>query len=693
MMTRRTPLALLALALAAPAAAQFPTAPPDGAPLAPLRFPPFQEATLRNGLRLILVENHQLPIVSFSLGIPSGAVSEPAAMRGLAGMTAELLTKGTATRTAEEISARIEGVGGSLNAGAGVDFFSLSSTVLTEHADLAFELAADVLLHPAFPQTELDLARRRTLSGLRLERSQPAAVAARFFARELYGDHPYGQAPTEETVGAITREAVQQFAAEQLKPQGALLVVAGDLTLPQARALAERHLAGWTGRAPARSYGRPPQARPTEILLVHRPGSEQSNILLGNLALRPGDGQYYATVLANKVLGGGADARLFQILREERSWTYGAYSNVSRPFDVGRFQASAEVRTPVTDSALAELLHQVRRMRDERIPDSTLQAAKGFLTGVFPLTIETPGQVAGQVSTQERLGLGSDYLRRYRERLAAVTADQARAAARLVMRPDSAVIVVVGDGTAIYEGLRAIGTVRIIDVEGNRLTPEDLTAPPAGLTLDPALLTARTDSLRVMAQGREVGSMVTQVTVAGDSVIVREAFNLAAFGVQQGSRTVLARDLTLRAYQQDVNMGGQRGATNLTYDGNHVTGQAFRPPRGPGATGTTVDIDTTLAAGVVDANYISTVLPALALAPGASFTVTAFDPTDGSTRAITVAVEGSEDVTVPAGTFGVYRVSLTGGPQAVTFYVTRDAPRRIIKFEITGAPIAAELVQ
>jgi hypothetical protein len=487
---------------------------------------------------------------------------------------------------------------------------------------------------------------------------------------------------------------VQQFAREHLRPQDGWLVVAGAISLNDVRALVERHLGTWSGQPPARAYGRTPAPRATDILLVHRPGSEQSNILIGNLAMRPGDQQYYAATVANKILGGGTDARLFQILREERGWTYGSYSSFNRPFDVGRFQATAEVRTPVTDSALAEMLHQVRRIRTERVPDSTLESAKGFLTGVFPLTIETPQQVAGQVAVQERLGLGQDYLRRYRERIAAVTSPQLMAAARATVRPDSAVIVVVGDGAVIHAGLRAIAPVRIVDVEGNRLTPEDLMAAPEAPTLDPAMLAPHTDSLAVNVQGREVGHMVTEVTRSGDSIIIREAFILAAFGVNQSSRMVLAAtDLALRGYTQDVNMAGQGGTTHLTYTGSRVQGRAFKAPQSPGAAGTTVDVDTTLAEGVVDVNYLSTVLGALPLAPGAEFTVTTFDPSDGATRVMTVSAAGPENLTVPAGTFSVYRVSLSGGPQPVTFYLTAAGPRRMVKFEIAGAPLSVELVR
>ncbi|MGH7700985.1 MAG: M16 family metallopeptidase, partial [Gemmatimonadales bacterium] len=204
--------------------AQVPTEPPPAAALRPLQFPPFQEATLANGLQVVVVENHELPIVSISLALPAGNRYEPAGRAGLADLVAELLTKGTKTRTAEQIAATIEGVGSSLGASADPDFLFVRSTVLTDHVGLAFDLIGDVMLNATFPESELELARTRMLSQLRLERSAPEAVADRYFAARLYGDHPYGRRATEASVRAVTATVVRGYAATRLRPRGALLV-------------------------------------------------------------------------------------------------------------------------------------------------------------------------------------------------------------------------------------------------------------------------------------------------------------------------------------------------------------------------------------------------------------------------------------------------------------------------------------
>ncbi|MDH4046138.1 MAG: insulinase family protein, partial [Gemmatimonadota bacterium] len=191
--TLRSLIGLVLVVISAGAAqGQFPTEPPAPMPLTKLGFPPFREARLRNGLDVILVENRRLPVVSIQFSIPTGSVHDPAGKRGVAEMVSDLLTKGTATRTAEQIAAAIEGVGGSLNASAGTDFFTISATVLADGADLAFALIGDVLRNATMPDEEIELTRRRILSALDVERSDPAAIADRYFSRTLYGDHPYG---------------------------------------------------------------------------------------------------------------------------------------------------------------------------------------------------------------------------------------------------------------------------------------------------------------------------------------------------------------------------------------------------------------------------------------------------------------------------------------------------------------------
>lgn len=677
---------------ALPAAAQFPPTPPPPAPLRPMQFPPFQEARLSNGLQLIVVENHELPIVSLSLAFPAGSRYDPPGMEGLADLTAELLTKGTKTRTADQIAAQIEGVGGFLAASAGADWLTVSTTVLTDHLGLALELLSDVLLNATFPQSEFDLALKRAQSALQLEKSNPAALADRFFAREIYGDHPYGRSLTQASLAALSRDAVEQFARSRLTPQGAYLVVAGDITLSDARANLERYLGSWRGSTPApASDPQPPGHRPTQILLVHRPGSAQSNIVVGNLAMGPRDPLYYAITVGNKILGGGTDARLFQILREQKGWTYGAYSSVTRRLGTGYFAASTEVRTPVTDSALVELLAQLRRFRTEVVTDSELGAARGYLIGSFPRSIETPQQVASQVTTVKLLGLGDDYLRTYRERLAAVTAADIRNAALRLIKPDSAVIVVVGDGEAVYDKLRAMAPVKIVDPDGKLLAPEDLRPKTSSIAFDPAQLVTRRDSFQVMVQGNPFGYMTAEIVRRADSLVYIEETVIAAAGLRQKTSVRLdPSSLRVLSVERTGSAGGQALDGRVDYRGDRVRGRVQVPDPRAG-TPRVVELDTSLAAGTVDESAFQPLVAALPLTEGAAFSLQVFEAAEKRTRTLSVRVAGTTDLTVPAGSFSAYKVEVSGTPQPFVFYVSREPPRRLVKIEIVGQPLTFEL--
>lgn len=677
--------------LASSLAAQYPTAPPSPGKLRPLEFPATSEATLDNGMRLVVVENHRLPIVSVSLNTAAGTRYEPEGLAGLASAAAELLTKGTESRTADQIAELIESAGGSLTASADNDFFVLSSTVLTDQVELVFDLMGDVLLHSTFPESELELYRKRMLSTIRAGKSDPGQLVSRYFARELYGDHPYGRSPTETSVSAITRDDVAGFARDYLVPAGALMVVAGDISADRARSLAERALGEWRGEPRTTQVPTPPARRPTQILLVNRPGSAQSSIRIGNLALRPTDDLYYAARIANQVLGGGFEGRLLSVLREKNGWTYTAGSGVLRRKDIGYFQAGTEVRTEVTDSTLVELLNQLRLIRQDDLTDTELASAKGFMVGSFPLAIETPQQVARAVANTKLMGLGDDYLPKYRERLAAVTAADTKKAARTVIHPDSAVVVVVGDGQAIYDKLVAISPVHIIDTDGNPVSPDDLAPKAIAVEFDTSQLEVGTDSFQITLQGNPMGQLVTELSRSGDTLVYSENMSLAAIGMSQA--TTLAFDaatLTPITVEQNGQFAGQSAEIRLTYSDGRVKGHSQTPQ--PGGAPKVVDVDTTVVAGTVDLNAVQFLLPTLPLAEGASWTLNAFDASKGTIRQVKLKVAGVEDITVPAGTFSAFRIDGDTGGQSFVFYVSRDTPRQLVKVELVGQPLGFELV-
>ncbi len=680
------------LVVAAPLAAQepFPPRPPKPDRLRPVQFPPFNELALPNGMTLLLVENHEQPTLSLSLSFRAGSAFDPAGKEGVAAFVAELLTKGTPARNADQIAAAIEGVGGSIGASAGDDFLTASVDVLSDHADLAFSLLGDVTRRATFPEQELELARTRYLSALEVELSQPQNVAARTFQQEIYGRHPYGRNTSAAAYKAITRDDVVAFAGRRLRPGGALLVVAGDITLPRARELAMQAFGGWSGAAPpAPAFPAPPPKRGTDILLVNRPGSVQSNIVIGNTTFLPTDTTYYAARLATQVLGGGSDSRLFTILREQKSWTYGSYAALRRNRGIGFWQATFEGRTEVTDSALTELLHQIDRIRTEAIPDSELAAAKGFLVGSFPLTIETPRQIAQVVSTARLLGLGPDYVQRYRERLSRVSAVRARAAAQRVIHRNALAIVVVGDAKALYEKLKPIAPVRLVDLEGKMMDPVELNPKGGPVAFDRSQIVARSDSFQALVQGNVFGAQTAKVEVTGDSIVYTEATTIGQ--IQQQSRVVLNGDLSMRRSDQTGTVQGQHTETHLTYADGRVKGTAMSPQ--PGGTPKSITVDTTIAAGTVDDNALALLLAAMSLEQGKTFNLNVFSTGEGTTKVVSVKVAAVENVAVPAGTFPAYRLELSGMQLPIVMHVTRDAPRRVVRIAPTGAPLVFELVK
>ncbi|MEN9816246.1 MAG: hypothetical protein RLZ32_126 [Gemmatimonadota bacterium] len=678
--------------LASPLPAQgFPKTPPAPMPLAPAQFPPFQEAVLPNGMRLLVVENRKQPIIAVSLSFTAGAVTEPAAKAGLAGMVAGLLNKGAGARNAEQFADAIEGVGGGFAASAGDDFLQLYVNTLSRNAPLAFELLADAAIRPAFPAQEVELLRTQTLSGLQLEKSQPAAIAGRTFRQALYGAHPYGRSATEATVKAITRADVVAFHTARLRPQGALLVVAGDLSLAQARALATKAFAGWTG-APATLAALPPVPARTqaELILVHRPGSVQSNVLIGNTTRGPADPLRYAATVANEALGGGSEGRFFRILREEKGWTYGSYSELQTRRGAGAFSASGEFRTAVTDSAVTVMLQQIRALRDAVLPAQEFADRKGSLTGRFPLQVETAEQVANRVATARLLGLPADYVQTYRQKLAAVTAAEARTAAAAAFRPDQGVIVVVGDGQTLWPKLQGLArSARLVDVDGKAMDPADLTPKASTLALPWEQLVARADSFQVRLQGNPFGFVSTRLERTAEGWRYTDQ---TVLGPVINQKTVVTFSATgaMQAVTQEGTAQGQPLATTLAYANGKVTGKATTPgPQGAKESAVNADVP----AGALDDNVVQALLPLMPLAAGAKVPITVFQGGKGSASTWTVRVEGEESVTVPAGTFPAYKVALDGAEQPLAFYVSTAAPRRLLKIAFVGAPVEIVLVK
>lgn len=456
------PLLCGLLAVCAPAFAwqeTTPATPPPDLPARAYRLPRLDTRTLPNGLKVVVAESHRVPMVTLRMAVQAGSVQEPQELPGLASAAASQMTAGTEQYTSLQLREAAENLGGSVGVSAGDDFATVSASALSENAGPLIELLADVLLYPTFPENELNIYKGMTLQQLVVQRQSPAFLANEQIAKALYGAHAYGVvAPTPAAINALTRDKLLAFYKEHYTPTGAVLVVVGDIQPAEVFHAVEKALGGWSGRGTAASA---PPAFPTlearHLYLVNRPGSVQSNIILGNLALKRDDPDYYALALANAILGGsGFNSRLFANVREKQGFAYDARSALSPRALAGDITASAQTRTDVTAPALTEMLKEVERIRTEPVGDAELQAVKNFVNGTFVLSLDLQSGLADRLLTQEAYHLPADYLTTFRDKINALTVADIQRVAQKYLHPDRAAIVVVGDADKLRDSLKAI---------------------------------------------------------------------------------------------------------------------------------------------------------------------------------------------------------------------------------------------
>ena len=455
--------------------------PPESEKARDLSFPAVHHITLDNGLTVDVVTQKQLPIVSAELVIQSGGASDPAGMPGVASIVADMLKEGTRLKTGAQFAEAVEFLGAQLHTSAGQETLRISLSALSEHFDAGLSLVAEAALSPSFDAKELEKLKKRTLDDLKLKKDKPAWLARREFQRALYGSHPYGQYDTTEAVvKKLKRADLTTYHAAHFAPNNAFMVVVGDITPEQVKTRVEALFGKWKKKPVSEpTYAAPPERKAREVIVVDRPASVQSQIIIGNLALKRNDPNFIPFMVANQVLGGSAASRLFMDLREKRSLTYGAYSRVDETVDVGSFRATAAVRTPVTGEAVSAFFDHLARIVNEPVPTPELEAAHRFLADSFPLQIETADRIAELLADLRVYGLPEGYWDTFRSGIRKVAPADALKAAQSYIHPESEVIVVVGRAAAVVPMLEKIGPVRVVDVEGVQLKPSAPAAPGA----------------------------------------------------------------------------------------------------------------------------------------------------------------------------------------------------------------------
>jgi zinc protease len=435
------------------AAEEFRRQPPAPLPVRPLNLPEPAETTLANGLRVVVVEQRRLPLVSLRLAFRSGDSSDPTDLPGLTDMMADMLVEGTESRSSRQIAEEVARYGASLTAGASSDYLSVAASSLAAYSDQLLELLADVTLRPTFPEGELQLAKANAQQNLIAQRAQPSFLASEAVARVLFGQHPYAVvASTPESIDALTRDHLVRQHRQLLVPNDAVLVFAGDVDRGRVLARVEELFGAWRpGDLKAPEFPEPPGRDERVAYLVDRPGSAQTNILVANTAIKRTDPDYFPVVVMHTILGGNASSRLFMNLREEKGYTYGAYTQLDARRLAGSFRATTEVRGEVTGVSLKEIFYELERIRDEDVSDKELSDAKTYLTGIFPIRLETQEGLVDQLVQIRLHDLAPDYLETYRDNIQRVTKEDVRRAARRNVTPESAAVVVVGDGAQIRE--------------------------------------------------------------------------------------------------------------------------------------------------------------------------------------------------------------------------------------------------
>jgi zinc protease len=433
------------------------------------------EMKLPNGLTLLVLEQHKLPTIQASLWIKTGALSDTRDIPGLANLTAEMLREGTAKRDSDQISRELDAIGGELDSEArfGQGITRVNASGLVDSADSLIDLMSDVVISPGFPETELEKYKKRRQAQLEQQRTEPGFLTREKFYRVMYGDSPASMvAPTSASVAAVTAVEMRKYHDAYYVPGNAILAILGDVSAQEARELVERHFGSWQNHAaPPLRLPEVPPPNTKRIYLIDRPGSVQTNILIGDFGVkRRDDPDYIPIMVMNRIVGSTAASRLFMNLREEKGYTYGAYSFVKADVYRGVFGATTEVRNGVTDGSLHELFRELKRIQEERVPSEELDESQRSIVSSFALSLQQPQTLLDYWLTAKYYGFPMDYWDRYPAEVAKVTPAKIQEVANKYIDMDHLQIVCVGDGQQIRTILEKYAPVEVSDTDGKPAT-------------------------------------------------------------------------------------------------------------------------------------------------------------------------------------------------------------------------------
>jgi len=523
------------LAVAGPASGQ--TQWPADSPPRPLaarsvQFPPYERHTLPNGLQVIVVLHHEQPVVSMRMIVGAGGARDPKGKLGLANLLSALLTQGTTEQTANELNEAVDFIGGAMGAGSGSDMTLLNMIVMKDSFQLGLKMLSDIARRPAFAQAEIDRQRQQMLSALKVSFEDPEFVADAVFQRLVYGFNPYGlpQTGTPESIAGITRADLVDFHQRHFVPNNAVIAVVGDVTGEEALDGVRKAFGDWQRKEiPAEAFMAPPDAT-RRIIVVNKPDAVQTEIRVGHVGVPRKSDDYLSLNLATRILGGEGANRLHQVLRTERGLTYGAQAAMHALRESGDFEASTNTRSEATGEVLRLIVEEFWRIQRDRVNERELSEAKAYITGSFPLTIETPDAIATQVLNVVFYGRPVEEVQTFRDRVNAITVDEVQRVARSYYRPDRLSIVLVGNAKAFASQLRGIGfnAFETVDMSSLDLTTVDFKragARAASLEGAPGLvvrdraraayaMTSAVQSGRAPSTDAEAGALLDRIIAA-----------------------------------------------------------------------------------------------------------------------------------------------------------------------------------
>ncbi|MFH1754298.1 MAG: insulinase family protein, partial [Candidatus Latescibacterota bacterium] len=518
---------------------------------------------------------------------------------------------------------------------------------------------------------------------------QPEAVADRRFAEVVYGDHPYAKAPTPQTIDAVMQADLVAFHKKNFVANNALIAVVGDVQYKDVKKAIDTYFGSWQqGEPEAVTYTPAPERNSAQVYLYHKPGAVQTNYRVGHLGLTAKDADWPAITVGNRILGGGADARLFMNLREEKGWTYGAYSSFGREPDVGTFQTWAAVKGEATDSALVELMKELNDIVANPPSEEELNNAKSYLIGNFPNTIETPGQIAGQVIEVKQLGLGKAHLETYRDRLDKVKAEDISRVMKAHLHPDRVAIVLVGDALVLLDKVKQFGEVALFDLEGKPLSLAALDVKPADYVYDTSLLKEMTAAYALNVQTMALGDLnvtIKRMKIDGKDVI-EMASKIGGMITLEQTMVVSSADLAPVSYKSSFMAGPTQMMSELAFENGSGSGTV----KGPQET-EPKEVSVQLIKGAIFDDAVEYALSLLPMEVAKTFRFPVVDTKSGNLQNVDVEVLEEAAVTVPAGAFDTYKLKVKTPDAEYFYYCTKDIPHMLVKQEVPAQALSLEL--